>query len=74
MQKLLQEHKKNVILAAAAALVILIVGCVVVISRASSPYASVEPEGGTVGGNGPVTTGNDVAASGGKYVQLAPKQ
>jgi len=67
-------HKKNVVIAAAATLVILIAGCAVVVSRASSPYISAEPEGGTVGGNGPVTTGSDATASGGKYVQFTPKQ
>jgi hypothetical protein len=73
-EKIREAPRVNVIIALMAVVIVLAVGYAIASSRASSPYGTVEAEGGTVSGNGPVTTGSDVSASGGQYIQFAPKQ
>jgi hypothetical protein len=72
-EKMRGMSRKNILIAAMVVMVILIIGYGYAISRADSSYASFEVEDGTVGGNGPVTTGTDASASAGKYVQFNPK-
>jgi hypothetical protein len=72
-EKIRSLSRKNVLIAAMVVMVILVIGYGYAISRADSSYASFEAEDGTVGGNGPVTTGTDASASAGKYVQFGVK-
>lgn len=74
METIQQTRRTNILIAAFVVVVLIIVGFAIVQSRASSAYASMEAEAGTVSGNGPVTVNSDATASGGKYVQFTPKQ
>jgi hypothetical protein len=68
IKNLTPQVRKNLLVATVTTLVVGVVGCALVITHASSLFATIEPESGTASGNTSIV--NDSNASGGKAVQF----
>src|SRR6266496_2330493 len=63
-----RASKRNKIIALLIALAVVVVGATLIITRATGPFASLEPEKSTISGNAAVVT--DSAASGGQALKF----